>query len=554
MIKFRTTRAILAGMLAVAVFHPATTIAAEWAVSEGDDWRPVDLSRAAVEPGSVLDVGRLVEAPAGKHGRVVLDSQGKMVFEKSPEKRIIFFGCSVGPEQVLGRARSKEDIQRWAESVRRQGYNLVRPHFLDHYLTRDSKQDIQFDPEALDRFDYLVACLKQNGIYLYLDAMTSWRGYKAGPGWSAESRTEAFKSRIFGDASTREHWKQGVGKLLCHTNAYTQTRLVDDPVVAVVLFFNEQNLNFYQPVHTNMAGPWRDWLKRKYGSMEALRAAWSEGLGKESEQIKVTFETLPLFEPRDVWKDNAKGRDVGLFVYDSHAELLDWYTHAICGMGYRGLITQYDWLYNLGVQALRNRVPVLSMHGYHGHPSDFVSPGSRVDQSSAVESANGVFCSMAGTRYGNRPLLITEYGQVFWNQHRYEEGLLVGGYAALQDLDGLMAHANPVLNSARSPILPFSIALDPIARASQVVAGYCYLRRDVAPSPHYVELTLQKNRIFDHGQHAHAISKQQSALALITGIGLNYADEPPPEGLCARSADLKLPAAYHGQGCGSRTL
>jgi hypothetical protein len=85
---------------------------------------------------------------------------------------------------------------------------------------------------ALDRFDYLVACLKENGVYLYFDAMTSWRGYRAGPGWSKEANAARFKSRIFFDDSVREHWKAGVRTLLQHVNPYTKTRLADDPVVA----------------------------------------------------------------------------------------------------------------------------------------------------------------------------------------------------------------------------------------------------------------------------------------------------------------------------------
>ena len=36
-----------------------------------------------------------------------------------------------------------------------------------------------------------------------------------------------------------------------------------------------------------------------------------------------------------------------------------------------------------------------------------------------------------------------------------------------------------------------------MARASQVVAGFAYLRRDVAPSPRRVEITLRRAEIFD---------------------------------------------------------
>ena len=97
---------------------------------EGAEWRPVDASRTAVEPGSALDMSRFVEAPAGKHGRVVMDPRGHLVFEHKRGQRIIFFGCSMGPDQILGHSDpGKDEIRRWVEMVRRQGYNLVRPHF-----------------------------------------------------------------------------------------------------------------------------------------------------------------------------------------------------------------------------------------------------------------------------------------------------------------------------------------------------------------------------------------------------------------------------------------
>jgi hypothetical protein len=513
-----------------------------WTARADAEWRPVDSSPTFVLPGSALDMSRFIETSAGKYGRVILSQNGRLVFEQAPDKRVVFFGCSIAPHEVLGQwCPTKEAIRQWAGSVRRQGYNLVRPHFLDHYLTGASKTDLEFDPEALDRFDYLVACLKENGLYLYLDAMTSWRGYQAGPGWSAQATAQRFKSRIFFDDSVRAHWKTGVGQLLQHVNPYTKTRLADDPVVAMVLFFNEQNLNFYQSVPEGFTAPWRAWLKQKYASTEALRAAWTNAAGKCLLADGVTLDTVPLFEPRQIWQADPRNCDVGLFVYDLHAELLDWYVRAVRELGYAGLVTHYDWLNHLGVQALRNRLPVISMHGYHAHPSDFVTKGSKISQESAVASVNRLFNSMATTRYGNRPHLVTEYGQVFWNRYRYEEGLLIGAYAAFQDWDGLMAHASPVVPRLDSAIRPFWVGQDPVGRASQVVAGFAHLRRDVTPSPHYVEVPLQKAHIFDAAQHARALSADQAKLALLTGFGLAYPNEALPPGLRPRKPDLRLP-------------
>ena len=144
------------------------------------------------------------------------------------------------------------------------------------------------------------------------------------------------------------------------------------------------------------------------------------------------------------------------------------------------------------------------------------------------------------TRYGDRPLLITEYGHVFWNRYRYEEGLLAGAYAALQDIDGLMVHHNPVVERS-GHIIPFWAGNDPVGRASQVVAGFAFLRRDVAPSPHRVEVTLRRAEIFDAARYSQMIGRDQAKLALLTGVGLAYPDEPPPAGVNPWKPDLRFP-------------
>ena len=104
-----------------------------------------------------------------------------------------------------------------------------------------------------------------------------------------------------------------------------------------------------------------------------------------------------------------------------------------------------------------------------------------------------------------------------------------------------MAHASPVVPSIDSAIRPFWVGHDPVGRASQVVAGFAQLRRDVMPSPHYVEIPLQRAHVFDAVQHARALSADQARLSLLTGVGLAYPGEPVPSGLRSRKPDLRLP-------------
>ena len=129
-----------AALLTIGLAARAASPALPWTGQPNADWKAIDLSQTAVLPGSPLDMSRFVESPAGKYGRVTLDSRGRLVFQGQPERRVVFFGCSVDPEFPLGRdCPDKESIRRWTAAIRRQGYNLFRPHFLDNYLMTASR-------------------------------------------------------------------------------------------------------------------------------------------------------------------------------------------------------------------------------------------------------------------------------------------------------------------------------------------------------------------------------------------------------------------------------
>ncbi|HWH68065.1 MAG TPA: hypothetical protein VNT26_01660 [Candidatus Sulfotelmatobacter sp.] len=197
--------------------------------------------------------------------------------ERRPEQRVLFFGCSMSPELAFGKATltSKAEIEVYAEHIRQQGYNLVRPHFLDHALTRGATRDLEFNADVFDRFDYFVKCVKDRGIYLYLDAVTSWKGYTKAPAWTEAAGAVNLKSRMYVDPAARQHWEAGVRQLLTHLNPYTNTRLAEDPIVAVLLSFNEQEINGWSHIPPLLEQPWRDYLKNKYGTRApaASRAA-----------------------------------------------------------------------------------------------------------------------------------------------------------------------------------------------------------------------------------------------------------------------------------------
>lgn len=511
------------------------------------EWKPVDMASPWPKPGSALDFSRFVDhAPAGKYGRVIATADGHLAFAQRPEQRVRFFGHSMSPEWafIWRPVKTKAEIEAYAEHIRLMGYNIVRPHYLDNALTTDVHEDLAFNPEVLDRWDYFVKCLKDRGIYLYLDLMCAGKGYTKAQPWSDEARKMEIGEGLYvGDPYSRSIWEGGVRKLLTHRNPYTGTALLDDPIVAVVLCHNEQEINSWWRVPAVLAGPWRDYLRRKYRTVEALHAAWRGKDGKPLTEA-TSFEAVPLFTVESVSEENQRGLNAESFINEMETGLVRWYIKTLRGMGYQGLITHFDYLKNLRHAVSRSLLGVVSMHGYHDHPdmSGGYPVGSKMAQTSSLDDALNWLRSMACTRLSDRPFLITEYGQVFWNRYRYEEGLAVGGYSALQDHDCLIAHAEPVPLAGRvgDAMGPWHVGLDPIGRASQVVSQFLFSRGDAAPAPHHVDLEIRPEELFTPAAIHGGVDGDMSHLPLVTGFGLSYAGEDVPAGSSTVRADAVL--------------
>ena len=512
---------------------------------ESTAWRPLDISNPRVEPKSALDFSRLVPSePAGAHGRVVINSKGQLEFANRSGERVVFWGCSInmGPGgfslrhdistmgEHLRRPLAKEDIDEFVRRIRLQGYNIFRPHFLDVALMANASQEGDFDPDALDLFEYMVHCLKQNGIYLYLDAATRTGGWSHGDGWGGDGRDH--KALIYFDQGVRDLWAKQVRSLLTRTNPYTGTRLVDDPMVAVVLFFNEQEIS---PWGTDGFPPvllpaFRDWLKKRYTDTERLRAAWTDQSGNSH---LPDGETIDTASANPFWGNSPRSLDINRFIQESEENLLAWYERNIREMGYQGITSQYDCTFRYRHHAVRAKgVQAVSIHTYVSTPSGWISPGSRVSQDSSILTDETYRLDALWARYpsearlGDRPLMITEYNHEFWGRYRHEEPFTLGAYSSYQDYDMLIAHAHPVMLSVERPILPFFLGADPIQRASQVLTTLLFARRDISPFRSYAQFVFDDDFMYGKGRVSGGIGwdYQQARLSLMLGFGAAYRD------------------------------
>jgi hypothetical protein len=517
-------------------------------ITAGSEWKALPSDDLVVKAGTALDRSAWVgDAPAGSHGRVIARPDGSLAFADDPATPVRFFGCS-GPEWVFP-TDELADPEAFAEAVRRQGYNLVRFHFLDHFLAGRPKSGQKLDAagvaaydsraaagdglnrENLAVLDRVVAAMKKRGIYLFLDAMTSNSGYYPVNGWDSDNGVMDLKTRMYGDPAARAHYRATVTQLLTHRNPLTGTTLAEDPMVAVVLGFNEQENNLWssKPWKIALLPPWRAFLAKRY----ADPAAWWTAIGGKG-PAPASFAEAPLFLLEDTWAAGKRGAEVAEFLAAIEAETADFMKGVIRDAGYRGIFTQYDYFKNLRYYLPRATHDAVTMHGYHAHPNNYIQPGSKILQTSALGDALGWWRGIASARIAGRPQLFTEYGHVYWSRYRYEEGLSVGAYAALQDVGMLLAHAHPVRLRGRT-IRPFAVAPDPVARASQVVTGLAWRGGAVATARHRVDIALSRAEALAKSESA--LARDQTGLLLLTGFATAVEGGPT----AAPKADLVLP-------------
>jgi len=505
-----------------------------------DEWRAVDFSASSlrVKESSALDLSGISEpGPAGKHGRLIASKSGALAFEDSPETPRRFRGSnSFWTLRKLDNGKDDETKERmgaFAENFRRFGYDIIRLLPVDAYLMMKAKSDAEYNPIQLDKFDWLMACLKKNGVYSYLSIAAYNMGRAdLGKGWR---ESNSAKAKVFlGDPESLARWKACAENLLNHVNPYTGLALKDDPAIAVVEPYNEQEFGFITMERNDAETSalferrWGDWLKAKFGTPEAL-VAKSNDLSAAGIS---SFDSVKIPPKNGGFLSN----EFCLFRQETVSERLAWYRDALRAIGYKGLISEYNMAKDLAFcKARAEGCDVVSNDGYFAHPSDGVKPGSKCPQDSSVGQAGGYWRGIAATRLGDRPFIVNEHKHAFWNQYRHENALLFPAYSAFQGFDAILVHCDPTLLDP-VPIEDFQNVCDPISIANEFVGALLYKRGDAARSAKSVELLFPAGYLESACQGETAISSEQSKISLMTGFNVAFEGARKPDLVPVESA------------------
>lgn len=433
---------------------------AEDAPPSQDGWYPMP-SGQPVPPDSVWSLASWLEAPAGKHGRIRAVGDD-LIYNGKPFQ---LWGLNVSYNAC---APDKALADRRADFYSAMGINAVRLHkYADGtgwagILSPDSA--VEFDPAGLDRMDYFVSVLKAKGIYVklspvfimnigpgdreripYLEEFAADRN-----GWRNPKHGSLYFSRELQDMLIEQ-----MVTLLRHRNPHTGLTYAEDPAVAYVELYNEDSALFFgtpavlaqsKTLRERAGGMFAAWLKQKYGTEEAFRAAWGEGALNSAPLRNFRIPTdeswaegriYPVgnpwfYDPVNLETTQAEFKirlmDTMRFLYELQNQVYARMVEAVRTAGYGGEIIASNWhagrqmshYYNLHSDAL---IGTIDRHNYFG--------GGRPPlhaNASMLDQPGGGMLSSSLNQVAGRPFMLSEWIHVLPNEWGAEGAALIASY------------------------------------------------------------------------------------------------------------------------------
>ncbi len=427
---------------------------------------------------SPLDVSWLNERPAGGHGFVTVED-GRLVFEDGTPAR--FWGVCASAAANFPTHADSEII---AERMAKFGINMVRTHHADAFwsdpnLFDESYGDTQhFDEDALDRFDYFIYCLKEQGIYTYLDQLVH-RQFTTGDGVvNAGELPAAAKPYTIFDPTLIALQKQFSHDLWTHVNPYTGLAYKDDPAVALMDFTNENDIISHdvtvEPYATNLETMWATWA--------AAHAV------DPNQPIRLVAE---------------RSSDVLRFIDEVQRDYYSDMQAYLRSIGVRVPITGNTWLVSGANLPSQATMDYMDAHSYWDHPTDnYTRFHNRAQVKANPANEGNNFACVAMSRVYGKPFVVSEWGHPWPNEWRVEGPLATAAVAAFQGWDGVLAYT--YRHSTATPVDqitgPFDTFNDPAVFGMMPLGALVFRRPDVTTTGPPTAVVWQDSDIFGASQ------------------------------------------------------
>jgi hypothetical protein len=390
-------------------------------------WTPFEL----LWDDAPLDLSHLyaAERPAGKHGFLQRDGSC-FVFEDGTPAR--FWGVNFNGGANFPEHKESEQIAR---RLAKFGVNLVRAHQLDadwstpnlfqFNRTEPLSSTRALDERSLSRVDYLIACLKEQGIYVYLDLLTYRRFL---PGDDVDRACElaaAARPYCLFDRRLIELQKEFNEQLWTHPNPYTGLRYCDDPVIVLTELVNECSFDMFpptlQPYRRDLASLYREWAAGQDLTIDS-----DPDFDKPTAQLAAFFAHVERAYYREL---AGHLREIGVRVPIT---------------GTTGTGTEFS-MTTLGLLESQQETDFTDTHLYWNFPRweapESSGPSPTGLHRPMVTDARPAYPYALAFRAIDRPLFISEWDHAWPDEWRAESPIAYAAIGAFQDWAGFAVHA-----------------------------------------------------------------------------------------------------------------
>jgi hypothetical protein len=420
-----------------------------------------------------VDVSFLNDKPAGKHGQVKADGD-RLVFEDGSPAR--FWGTNLQANALF--QGKKEDVALQAKRLAALGYNLVRIHHHDSPWVKPNVFDPfvpttqKLDDRALDRIDWWVKCLKDEGIYVWMDLHVGRQFTKADnvDGYSELMRQQGLgKGFNYVNTSLEKLMLKFADQYLRRTNGYTGKKYTDEPALAAVLITNENDVTFHHgaAAFSEKSNP----IHAKLYQTLAKRIAMHRG--------------LPLAAVMDIATPGPSKIVLSEIEYLFDRRAIE---HLRSG-GLRALIAPTSFW---GAESYFSLPPLAS-----GDIIDVHSYGAAESLGANPHYEANFISWIGGAQVAGKPLSISEWNVEYPNRDRFVAPLYMAAIASLQGWDAPMIYGY-LGNALRAPEYPDARSTwnDPALTALMPAAAVMFRARHVHEAVKTYRLDLSRENLY----------------------------------------------------------
>ncbi len=371
------------------------------------------------------------EKPAGRRGFVKASGESLVFEDGSPAH---FWGTNIAARALFN--TSRENVKLQAKRLSALGFNLVRIHHHDspwvnpNIFGKNAADTQTLDSVSLHKLDWWIKCLKDEGIYVWLDlhvqrAFTESDDIYGFDEIRKNEKVADLKGYNYVNPTIMQAMKRFNEEYLNHTNIYTGVAYKNEPAIMALLITNENDVTNH---FGNMLLP---------DNKVPLHNKLYMKLANE-------FATKYSLATDQIWRSWEPGPSK-LFLNDLEQNFnIDMISH-LHGLGVKvPIATTSMWGNDMFSLPALTSGDIIDAHAYGGELEFEKNP---------LKNGNMVnWLSMA--QVAGKPMSVTEWNvSPFPTPDRHSSPLYIASAARIQGWDAVMlfAYAQAPLNDAGSP-------------------------------------------------------------------------------------------------------